>query len=773
MLSSHRHRIRPSNGSTLLVFIDLERNIRSVSGPLIHFLNYKAENIVGKNFSNLIVPNDWLSFESLFNPKVDRSEFGIYRLDGSVMFADVLVFDVLDENEQVSGHCLRLYDISARMQQIDALLDQENEFKKILDQMNEIVCIFRNERLVYANSIAARILAYSMDDLYGANIAVLFETSAFVSVNSIIKNINNIAGEQFLPVSGLLNATGDLVSCQTKMKHIYFEGQPAMLLIAQLADDSSEHNSELISDQVGSAANNNLDSAIIKSMNRELKQPLLKLNCITGRLLNTMLTGQQREMVEEVQVCETQMNRIIGNSFELYEIQSGKMKLLSQPIHLESLAIEAIEDCAYEGINKHTELFYLVSDDVPQVVSGDKEHIRQILTNFLAIIIQFTGSGEISLTIKKSPVTSETNQIIFEIHGSSTSADTGFAKELREIISPSGLTTVSDLDNGDSAYTLAFRLITLMGGTLLVAENYGNNADLSFSLPMEVVADDKPQVVKVSPMLNQKKVLIVDDNSAVLCNLKSKLASLGMEVTAASSGSEAMNLLRNKIPLDLALIDYHLPGMSGEQLARKMESLIRYEKLPKILLSSLPEFDAIGNKLFVSCLPKPIKWLHLAEDMHNIFRANELKFKSMTSKVEINKLAQEIPLKILIAEDNLVNQKFLISLLNIMGYSPASVINGQEVLDAMENERFDIILMDIQMPVMSGIEATELIMEKYPPSDRPYIIAITANALNSERERCLEVGMVDFMVKPVNIQLLQSTLEKWGSIVKNKTSART
>ncbi len=145
----------------------------------------------------------------------------------------------------------------------------------------------------------------------------------------------------------------------------------------------------------------------------------------------------------------------------------------------------------------------------------------------------------------------------------------------------------------------------------------------------------------------------------------------------------------------------------------------------------------------------------------------------MTSKVEINKLAQEIPLKILIAEDNLVNQKFLISLLNIMGYSPAAVINGQEVLDVMERELFDIILMDIQMPVMSGIEATEIIMKKYPKSSRPHIIAITANALNSERERCLEAGMVDFMVKPVNIQLLQSTLEKWGSIVKNQSSAGT
>lgn len=143
----------------------------------------------------------------------------------------------------------------------------------------------------------------------------------------------------------------------------------------------------------------------------------------------------------------------------------------------------------------------------------------------------------------------------------------------------------------------------------------------------------------------------------------------------------------------------------------------------------------------------------------------------MSSKVDINKLAHEIPLRILVAEDNLVNQKFLVSLLNIMGYKPASVLNGREVLEMMETENFDIIFMDIQMPEMSGIEATQLIMMKYAPADRPYIIAITANAMNNERDRCLQVGMVDFMVKPVNIKILQSILENWGRKVQRKSSA--
>ncbi|MDY0344075.1 MAG: response regulator [Lentimicrobium sp.] len=143
----------------------------------------------------------------------------------------------------------------------------------------------------------------------------------------------------------------------------------------------------------------------------------------------------------------------------------------------------------------------------------------------------------------------------------------------------------------------------------------------------------------------------------------------------------------------------------------------------------------------------------------------------MSSKVDINKLAHEIPLRILVAEDNLVNQKFLVSLLNIMGYKPASVLNGREVLEMMETESFDIIFMDIQMPEMSGIEATQLIMMKYAPADRPYIIAITANAMNNERDRCLQVGMVDFMVKPVNIKILQSILENWGRKVQRKSSA--
>ncbi len=388
-----------------------------------------------------------------------------------------------------------------------------------------------------------------------------------------------------------------MISCQPRMQSIYYEGYPALLLMAGVNGEDIENSSDFISKRTNPGVNESFNLDLINSITQELKQPLHQLNCITGELLNTMLTNQQREFVEDVQICEKQMTRIIDNTFELHEIQSGNMKLLSQPLSLETLAMEAIEDSAAAVVNKHTELFYLIDDDVPQVVFGDKEHLKQILTNFLAIIIRFSGSGEVSLSIKKGLVESDKHHIIFEVHGASTSVENGFTKELREIISPSGLAADSEISNEDSGYTLAFQLITLMGGNLLVAENYGNSADLSFSLPMSVVVDEKEVDLNEFSALRHKKVLIVDDNSTLLCNLKSKLTSLGMEVTAASSGSEAINMLRNKIPLDLALIDYHLSGMSGEQLARKMQSLVRYEKLPKILVSSLPDFENVDTKV--------------------------------------------------------------------------------------------------------------------------------------------------------------------------------
>lgn len=238
-----------------------------------------------------------------------------------------------------------------------------------------------------------------------------------------------------------------------------------------------------------------------------------------------------------------------------------------------------------------------------------------------------------------------------------------------------------------------------------------------------------------------------------------------MKVVLSASGPEALTIMQNvdNFPV-IAVFDMQMPGMDGIELAGKFKSDELLSNIPLVLLSSTGDMERIPQNLFVSRLSKPVKLKLLFDEVLIII--SELTRKSRMNEAAFTldqTLGQRLPLKILIAEDNIVNQKLAISLLNMMGYRVDSVMNGKEVLDILSQKDFDIIFMDIQMPEMNGIEATEMIIKTIPVEKQPLVIAITANAMVGDREKCLEVGMVDYMAKPIKIAELQKMIEKWGA----------
>jgi CheY-like chemotaxis protein len=259
--------------------------------------------------------------------------------------------------------------------------------------------------------------------------------------------------------------------------------------------------------------------------------------------------------------------------------------------------------------------------------------------------------------------------------------------------------------------------------------------------------------------------LIVDDNETNRQILKLHFESWGMKVLLSASGAETLALMKGVVEQPvIAVFDMQMPGMDGIELADIFKSDELLSKIPLLLLSSTGDMEHIPKNLFVSRLSKPVKLKLLFDEVLNII--SELTRKSRMNEAAFTLdqgLGQRLPLKILIAEDNIVNQKLAISLLNMMGYRVDSVMNGKEVLDILGEKDFDIIFMDIQMPEMNGIEATIRIFETIPVEKQPLVIAITANAMVGDREKCLEVGMVDYMAKPIKIAELQKMIEKWGA----------
>jgi CheY-like chemotaxis protein/HPt (histidine-containing phosphotransfer) domain-containing protein len=302
-----------------------------------------------------------------------------------------------------------------------------------------------------------------------------------------------------------------------------------------------------------------------------------------------------------------------------------------------------------------------------------------------------------------------------------------------------------------------------MGGTMWVESVPGQGTTFHFTFRAAAAAS-QPRIYLRGAIaqLSGKRLLIVDDNATNRRILTLQAESWGMYARAAASGAEALEWIRQGSPFDIAVLDMQMPGMDGMQLAEAIRLHRSAGELPLILLTSLGRrFEDLASNVFVTCLSKPIKASQLYDALIGIADTSAARSTRIPSRQQIDpQMAARRPLRILLAEDNAVNQKVALKTLGRLGYRADVAANGLEVLDALERQSYDVVLMDMQMPEMDGLEATRQICQHWPAEQRPRIIAMTANAMQGDRELCLDAGMDDYISKPVRIQDLISVLEQ-------------
>ena len=313
------------------------------------------------------------------------------------------------------------------------------------------------------------------------------------------------------------------------------------------------------------------------------------------------------------------------------------------------------------------------------------------------------------------------------------------------------------------------KLVTLMGGSIAVESAEGHGTTFTFSINTHIsVKPIQTYVTCNMAGIEGKKVLIVDDNATNRSILKGQLEHWKLVTTLASSGQEALEILTKVLDFNLIIMDMQMPEMDGVQLARFIKKL--HPALPIILLSSMgDERGRNYSNLFSSILTKPVKQSMLCQHIINDLRN---KGKSALQELQVKQVlsvefARQYPMRILVAEDNPVNQKLTERVLSKLGYKAEIAVNGQEALKAVKKNQYDVILMDVQMPEMDGLEATRQIRQQM--TIQPIIIAMTANAIQGDREECLEAGMDDYISKPVILEVLVSTLEKWALAISERS----
>lgn len=745
-----------------IMTFDPNGSIQSWNAAAERIFVWKEEEVLG--LLPPIIPDDRRhEFRALIDINLHGKMFTGVELqrkkkDGSLIDISLSSAPIRDSMGNIRGIVSVMDDITKRKAAERSLRESLHFLQRLIDTIpNPIFYMDISNRFQGCNLAFERFVNLSRDEIIGKTVHDIYPME---QANLIAESDSNLLSKPGILVKETALHLNDGRKADAIFNTATYTNEDGSLagLVGVIIDITEHKQVEIELRRAKEAAEEaaRVKAEFLANMSHEIRTPLNAVIGMAGLLLDAALSPEHKDYVETIRSSGDTLLAIINDILDFSKIDGGSMELEGHPFDIRSCIEESLDLSAAAASKKGLNLAYEIEDQVPEMVIGDLTRLRQILVNLISNAVKFTEVGEILVSVQSRCLGGESYEFHFAVKDSGIGICADNMNRLFKSFSQIDASTTRKYGGTGLGLAISKRLVELMGGSIWAESNIGKGSVFHFTIIADVrLAEPKIYLSSDQPALAGKRLLIVDSNETNLKIVKSLALLWRMMPETATNARYALGLARTS-DFDVAILNAEVQGQNLLTLASEIRQ--HQSNLPLILSASfgLKKFDECSQ--FNAFITRPIKPSQLHESLRKIFDKSSIEVtSSVRQQDEVHKL------RILLAEDNVVNQKVALRLLKKIGYRADLAANGLEVLQALEHLHYDVVLMDVQMPEMDGLEATRIIRERLAQKDQPMIIAITAYALKGDREKCIMAGMDGYISKPVKVTELVEALKRCRS----------